>query len=140
MKLMERVGLHEDLCKELTTVYGIIRVVAAIADNQIILNTTAALDSSQIRINNILEGLTSKLIVDFKELGLGSITNCSFNHQEQSTNVDTIEGGRCCQSSFVSEENNTFTREGDDRVNSGSVQSVTLIFERRVCKATAFLI
>ena len=84
-------GFHKDLSVEFTTVDCFCRVVGAITDNQEVNNTTTGLHRSQVRLNDILELLASKLVIQLEELSLSSVRDCFFDNEEESADVDSVE-------------------------------------------------
>ena len=123
-------GFHKDLSVEFTTVDCFCRVVGAITDNQEVNNTTTGLDRSQIRLNDILELLASKLVIQLEELSLSNVADRFFDDEEETADVDSVEGRLITQCSLISEEDHTLTRECDDGVNSCCVEQISVILQR----------
>ena len=104
-------GFDEDFSKEFTTVDCFCRVVAGVANNQEVDNASAGLNRTEEGFHNVLEGSTSELIIQFKQLCLSRFCDCIFQNQEQTTDVDSVECGLVSKCSLVTEEDDTLTRE-----------------------------
>ena len=119
-------GLQVDLSNEFVAVDHIASVVSLIADHEVVGQTATCLDFAEEATDCVREGRTSDLIVQIKEDVLSEVLNLSFDGQEQTANVDSVESGRSAESSLVTEQNSTATRECGDRVDSVSIELISL--------------
>ena len=111
--------LDVDVSNKLVTVNDLRSIVGLITDYQEVKHTSSGLNVSQIRIHIVFEQSSCDLIIEFKQRGSGDLSNLSFDHEEEPSNVDAIECGAVSQCCLVTPENCAFTLVGDDSVNSG---------------------
>ena len=111
--------LDVDVCDKLVTVDDLRSVIRLITYNQEVVHTSSCLNVSQIRIDVVLEQCSCDFIIQFKQRGSGDLSNLSFDHEEEPSNVDAIECGAVSQCCLVTPENCALTLVGDDSVDSG---------------------
>ena len=118
--------LDVDVSNKLVAVDNLRSVIGLITDNQEVVHTSSCLNVSQIRIDVIFEQCSCNLVVQFEQRGAGDLSDLSFDHEEEPSNVDAIECGTVSQCRLVTPENRTLTLVGDDSVDSCGVKVVTL--------------
>ena len=87
---------------------------------------TLGLDVTQVRVDVVLEQRTSGLVVELEQNRAGHLSNLTLDDQEQTADVDAVEGGGVTQSGLVTEQDSTFARESNNRVYTVGVKLVTL--------------
>ena len=107
-------GFDKDLREEFATIDCLRRIVIAITLDQEVGYTTTTLNITHVRFNNVEEQGTLRFIVLLEQLRLSSTTDYTFDSEEQTTNVDSIECGRKTES--VLSPNKTTPDQGMQRL------------------------
>jgi len=97
-------------------------------------HTATALNITQEGLDKITELSTCELIVKLEQLEFGSCGNCLLEDDEQAPYVDPIKRRRFGLRRLITKEDNTFSGERDDRVNTSLIQCITLSLNRIKCK------
>ena len=117
--------LDVDVGDKLVTVDDLRSVIRLITDNQEVVHTSSCLNVSQVRIDVIFEQCSCDFVVQFEQRGSRNLSDFSFDHEEEPSNVDAIECGTVSQCCLITPENGTLTLVGDDSVDSGRVQGIS---------------
>ena len=118
--------LDVDISNKLVTVDNLRSVIGLITDNQEVVHTSSCLNVSQIRIDVIFEQCSCNLVVQFEQRGAGDLSDLSFDHEEEPSNVDAIECGAVSQSCLITEQHGSFTLEGNNGIDSMCIELVAL--------------
>jgi hypothetical protein len=126
--------LDVDVGDKLVAVDDLRSVIRLITYNQEVGHTSSCLNVSHVRIAVVFEQCSCDFVVQFEQRGAGDLSNLSFDHEEEPSNVDAIECGAVSQSCLVSPEYGTLTLIGDDRIDSSGIEVISLEFGGRIRK------
>ena len=118
--------LDVDVGDKLVAVDDLRSVIRLITDNQEVVHTSSGLNVSQVRIDVVFEQCSCDFVVQFEQRGSRNLSDLSFDHEEEPSNVDAIECGAVSQSCLITPEDRTLTLVGDDWVDSSGIEVISL--------------
>ena len=118
--------LDIDVSNELVSIDNFWCVVCFVTNYQEVIHTSSGLNVTQVRVDVVLEQCSCDFIIQFEQRSSGNLSNLSFNHEEEPSHVDSVESRAVSQCCLVSPEYCTLTLVGDDAVDSGGIEVVSL--------------